>query len=544
MTTALEAALAAMVQAGVRTCYTVPGESFLPLLDAIDHHPELTLISTRHESGAAFMAEAEAKTTGRPAVVMATRGVGAANASIGVHTARQDSTPMVVLLGQVPRTHRYREAFQEIDLEAFYAPLVKAAATLPQAERFPELMARSLSTAVSGRPGPVMLALPTDVLEETAYTPAALAPGSRLMPAEPGNEAVELLATSLREAVAPVIIAGGGARACVRDLVAVAGRYDVGIYTAFRRQDAFPNNDPHYLGHLGLGASPELTGALRAADVVVVLGCRLSEITTQGYSLPGRSASVIHIDTDPDVVATAAPGSIGVMADCGATLRRLLRAPSAPPRDRDWSAARRTCLAEASLPEIVEGAPMNAFGGLAVMREMLPRDAIITNDAGNFSAFLHRYWGYDHPNTQVAPTNGAMGYAVPAAVGAKLANPGRPVVAVVGDGGFLMSGQEVETATRYGLPIIVIVFNNSMYGTIAMHMARAYGRTCATDILPVDVGGFARSLGAIGRTARNLASLRSALAEAMNADLPTVIDVVIDRDLISPTTTLSQLMST
>ena len=406
-------AVEVLARAGVRRFYTVPGESFLEILDAAEQHPGVSLVSTRHESGAAFMAEADAKFTGVPAVAMATRGVGASNLAIGVHTARQDSTPMVVLLGHVETPFLGREAFQEVDLAAFYAPIAKWTATVHRADRLAEFVERGLRIATTGRPGPVMLALPADLLGENVPVPPETGMTTVPRPA-PGPEEVGFVARRLAEARRPVIIAGEGARDAREELLAFAEAFDVGVYAAFRRQDVFPNEHPLYLGHLTLATPPETLRALDEADLVLVVGSRLDEVTTQSYG-------------------------------------------------------------------------------------------------------------------------------VPAAVAAKLAAPERRVVAVAGDGGFLMTGQELETAVRYGAAILVVVFRNGMHGTIAMHQARELGRTAGTEIGDVDLASYARSLGAEGYTVRDPGELVPALEGALASEAVALVDVVTDPDIISPSARLSEL---
>ena len=533
-----DAAVEVLARAGVRRFYTVPGESFLEVIDAVGRHPELSLVSTRHESGAAFMAEADAKLTGVPAVAMATRGVGASNLAIGVHTARQDSTPMVVLLGQVETPFLGREAFQEVDLPAFYAPITKWAATVHRADRVAEFVARGLRIATSGRPGPVMLALPADVLGEDVPIPddRAEAPPPRPVP-----EDVRWIAQRLSEARRPVVIAGGGASHARAELVAFAEAFDIGVYAAFRRQDVFPNEHPHYLGHLTLGTPPETLRVLEEADLVLVVGCRLDEVSTQSYKFPRAEQAVIQVDIDPDEVGFVVPPELGIVADPRAALAALIaQAPASPPA-RDWAAAHHAYLDSSSIPPDRAENGVDPAQVIAALKEVLPEDAIMTNDAGNFSGFLHRYWRYNHPRTQLAPANGAMGYGVPAAVAAKLAAPDRCVVALAGDGGFLMSGQEIETAVRYGAQILVVVFRNRMHGTIAMHQARELGRTAGVEIGDVDLAGYARSLGAAGYTVRDPDELVPALQEALGSESVALVDVLTDPDIISPTSRLSEL---
>ncbi len=531
-----------LARAGVRRFYTVPGESFLEVIDAVEQHPDLSLVSTRHESGAAFMAEADAKLTGIPAVAMATRGVGASNLAIGVHTARQDSTPMVVLLGHVETEFLGREAFQEVDLAAFYAPITKWAATVHRADRLAEFVERGLHIATSGRPGPVMLALPADVLGEDVPIPddRAEAPPPRPVPSP---EEVRGIARRLSEARRPVVIAGGGAGRAREALISFAEAFGVGVYAAFRRQDVFPNEHPLYLGHLTLGTPPDTLKALETADLVLVLGSRLDEVTTQSYRLPNTTQAVIQIDIDPgEIGAAVVPVERGVVADVRAALSALIshEAPSTRPA-RDWTDYHHAYLDSSSIPPSRAEDGIDPAQVIAALQEVLPEDAILANDAGNFSGFLHRYWRYDHPSTQLAAANGAMGYGVPAAIAAKLATPERCVVAVVGDGGFLMSGQEIETAVRCGTPILVVVFRNGMHGTIAMHQARELGRTAGIEIGEVDLASFARSLGAAGHTVRDPDELVPTLDEALASDTVSLVDIVTDPDIISPSARLSEL---
>jgi acetolactate synthase-1/2/3 large subunit len=545
--TAAHAVVGVLAAAGIRRCYTVPGESFLELADAIDQHPRMQLVSTRHENGAGFMAEAEAKLTGVPAVAAATRGPGASNLAVGVHTAMQDSTPMIVFLGQAETEHLGREAFQEVDLTAFYAPITKWSTTVHRADRLAEVTAKAVRVATTGRPGPVAIAVPGDLFGQRVGPQDP--PGPPVVPRPVlGTEARDRLATWLARAVRPVIVAGGGARAAREDLIRVAERFNTGVYAAWRRQDVFPNDHPLYLGHLGLGCSPPVLNALAEADAVLVVGCRMSETTTQGYRLPERGGRVrvAQIDIDPGQLGASTDLWFGAVADAGEALRELAGAPVQAPY-RDWSSARRVWVDTATVPPEAAGHPgsrLHPWAVVAGMRAALPEDALITNDAGNFASFLHRGWWFRHPRTQLAPTSGAMGYAVPAAVAAKIAAPDRTVVAVAGDGGALMTGQELETAVRMDAPVTVVVFQNGLYGTIAMHQARELGRIAGTRISgPLDLAGYARSLGARGATAHTREELEKALAEAVVADLPTLVDVRTDPEVISPGATLSGLLN-
>lgn len=538
------AAVEVLVRSGVRRAYTVPGESFLEILDAIEQHPEMSLVSTRHESGASFMAEADAKLTGVPAVAMATRGVGAANLAIGVHTAYQDSTPMLVLLGQVESSFLGREAFQEVDLPIFYSQITKWAATVPRPDRITEYVARGLRTATSGRPGPVMLALPSDLLSQDVTSNVdEQINGSRAGRPTLEAEDVRDISHRISEARRPVVIVGGGTRNAREELIAFAEGYNVGVYTSFRRQDVFPNDHPQYLGHLTLGTPPDTLRALEQADLVLVVGCRLSEVTTQGYRLPDANrSSVIQIDIDPNEVGAVVPVDYGVVVDACAALSALAAVSPATQPKRDWTEEHRAYLESRAIPNDRAKNGLDPAQVVGAMYEVLPEDAILTSDAGNFSAFVHRHWSHNYPRTQLAPTSGAMGYGVPAAIAAKLATPDRCVVATAGDGGFLMTGQEIETAVRYQAPITVIVFRNKMHGTIAMHQLRGLGRTTGTEIGDVDLAGYARSLGAEGFTVREPDELLSALKQATSEESVAVVDVLTDPDLLTPSLRLSELM--
>ncbi len=536
MTNAGEAIVDVAVRNSVTRFYTVPGESFLEVLDAVERHPSARLFSTRHESGAAFMAEADAKLSGVPAVAMATRAVGAANLAIGVHTASHDSTPMVVLVGDVETDIRGRGAFQEIDLAAFFRPIAKWVEVLDRADRAHEVMQRAIWKAKSGRPGPAVLILPSDVLGRPAGEgrPAALPAAPRCELASADREEIR---SRLERSRAPVVIAGGGSRD-QEVLVAFAESWGAGVCTAFRRQDAFPNTHPLHLGHLGLGAPKYLVSALERSDLVLVVGSRLSEVTTQRYTLP--SGHVVQIDIDPGALAADSVADLVALGDAGLALRALRR--DGEPRPAGFAAEHAEYLAWSEAGDPDEPALRSARDVVACMAAELPHDAVITNDAGNFAAFLHRFWRYRAPRSQVAPTSGAMGYAVPAAIGAKLAEPGRHVVAVVGDGGMLMTGQELETAARYGIGITVVVVNNGLYGTIAMHQARRFGRLAGVDIGAVDFAGYARSLGADGVTARSKAELRDALRTSLRTPGPTVICAPVDPEEIAPGAQLSDLL--
>jgi len=386
-----------------------------------------------------------------------------------------------------------------------------------------------------------MLALPADVLGEQVSDDPEVHVSSSPRSA-PAPEDVRNVAERLAAARRPVVIAGGGAQSARGSLISFAEAWGIGVYAAFRRQDVFPNEHPNYLGHLTLGTPQETLEALEGADLVLVVGCRLSEVTTQTYSLPRNDQAVIQVDLDPNEVGATVPVEIGLVSDADTALAALTGQAPSPPRARDWTDGHMAYLDSSTIPPDRATEGIDPARVVGAMREALPEDALLTNDAGNFSIFIHRYWRYNHPATQLASTNGAMGYGVPAAVAAKLAAPDRTVVACCGDGGFLMTGQEVETAVRYGATITVVVFRNGLHGTIAMHQKRAIGRTAGVEIGEVDLAGYARSLGADGHTVRDPDELAPALEAAVASDTATLLDVVTDPDIISPSTMLSEIV--
>ncbi|TQM36040.1 thiamine pyrophosphate-dependent enzyme [Pseudonocardia cypriaca] len=529
MTTVAAAVVELLAEAGARRCYTVPGESFLSLIDEVDRHPGLQLVSVRHESGAAFMADADARLTGVPAIAMASRGPGSSNLAIGVHTAHQDSTPMIVLLGQVDSQLRGREAFQEVDLTAFYTPITKWAVTAERAEDVPELVARGWRIATSGRPGPVAIAIPSDFVD-AEFSGAVPPPVAE--PATLDTAAVEELAGRLLAARRPVAIAGECARPARDRLVAAAEHFGIGVCTSFRRQDAFPADHPNFLGHLALATPDATVDAVTGADLLLVIGTRLDEVTTQRYRLPAPGTEVVPIGRY---------GHGGIDADPADVLAALARR-GGPARPVDWTQVHGAVDAWSTPPAGDADGGVHPAAVIAALHRHLPPDGIVTNDAGNFAAFLHRYWRFPPTTTQLAPVNGAMGYAVPSAVAAAVAAPERTAVAVVGDGGVLMTGQEIETAVRLGAPVVVLVLQNGMYGTIAMHQARDLGRTSGVDIGLVDLVRWAEGLGAAAYGVTDARELDEAVRRAVTGRRPAVVAVRTDPDIITPTATLTGLL--
>lgn len=518
MRTVAQAVTRVLADAGVEFGFTVPGESFLGLLDAFERAPELTLVSTRHESGAAFMAEAHGKLRGVPAVAMASRGPGAANLSIGVHTARQDHTPMVVLLGQVPTTKLRKDSFQEVDLVAMYRPLAGWAEQPSTAAEVPGVVAEAVAQAAGPRPGPAVVAVPSDLWDEPFDGEL---PRPAPAPAEPAP--VAELAERVRAAQRPVVIAGARDADTHRELVATAEALGLGVYTGFRRQDAFPEDHPQYAGHLGLTVPDPQLKALEDADLVLTAGMRMDEVTSQGFRFPLPDQQ--HVE---------------ITANAAETLRELRE--SVPARERDWAAAHEAVREYMTPPETGTGPAVHPTDVVRALRRNAPRDALVTNDAGNFSGFLHRYWCFTEPGTQLGPCNGAMGYAVPSAVAAKLAAPDRTVISAVGDGGVLMTGQEIETAVRHRAPIVVVVFQNGLYGTIALHQVKSDRQMSAVDIGAIDFASWARGLGAEGRTVNTRDELEPAVRAALSADRPCVLDVRTDPDVLTADARLADFL--
>ena len=535
-----------LVEQGVDHVFCVPGESHLAVLDALyDVRDRVRLIVCRHESGAANMADAYGKLTGRPGIALVTRGPGATNASIGVHTASQDSTPFVLLVGQVPRAFSDREAFQEIDYRRMFGHMAKWVAQIDDPRRVPEYVSHAFHAATSGRAGPVVLALPEDMLTEQAE--ARLAPRYQRVAAAPSAEQMARLGALLSAARKPIAIVGGNgwtAAACT-DLRAFAEAWQLPVTCAWRFQDVFDNEHPQYAGDVGIGINPKLARRIREADLALVLGPRLGEMTTGGYTLfevPVPSQALVHAHPGAEelgrVYAADLPINSG-MPELAAALARL-RPASPPPWAAETGAARSEYLAW-NAPVRVPG-PLQMAEVVAHLRERLPPDAIVTNGAGNFSTWAHRFYRYRRFKSQVAPTSGAMGYGVPAAVAAKAVHPDRVVVAFSGDGDFLMTGQELATAVQHELPVIVFVVNNGVYGTIRMHQERHYpGRVHGTALKNPDFAAYARSFGASGELVETTEQFAPALDRALAAGRPALIELRLSEEVITPTTTLAAI---
>ncbi|RYG73317.1 thiamine pyrophosphate-binding protein [Lentibacillus lipolyticus] len=524
----------------VRDVFCVPGESYLPLLDALHDEASIRLISARHESGAAFMAEGYAKSKLKPGVVMATRGVGAANLSIGVHTAYQDSTPMVVFLGQVHSKFRGREGFQEVDLDRYFGHIAKWAVEVKDAERMPELVQRAFRIAQTGRPGPVVVSLPEDVLPSEAamtFGPATVKP--KPAPSEEEKARVEEL---LSRAERPLVIAGGGVKSAQAEdaLVTFAEDFHLPVIAAFRRHDVFPHNHPLYAGHLGLGTNSKILETVEEADLIIALGTRLSEVTTQDYKIIPADKQLIHIDISVDTIGKVYSPDVGITADAREALKKFSEMEFRP-RWKGWADTRHKEYERISSLNVTHNDAVNKHM-MAVLDKLLPDDALLTNDAGNFAGWLHAYYKFTKKHTYVGPTSGAMGYGMPAALGAKLAMPDKPVVSLSGDGGFMMTVQELETAVRCQIPVICIVFNNRMYGTIRMHQEMHYPeKVIGTDLGNVSFADLASSVGAAGYTVESTEAFSQTLEDVIQAERPVVIEVLTDKEQISVSSTITQI---
>lgn len=532
----------ALAAAGVRWAFTVPGESFLEVLDALPA-AGIRVIATRHEGGASFMAEAVGQLTGAPAAVLGTRAVGAANMSIGIHTARSNSTPMVALVGQVARSHLGREAFQESDLVATPGGLAKWAAQIDDPATAAAQLGEGLSAMRSGRPGPVLFALPEDVLGEAvpARTRVDVAPaGAPPVDRAAVDEVLALLAVAVR----PLILAGGGIHAARArdDLVALSERLAVPVMAAWRRPTAFPNDHPHYLGMTGYGAPASVRERLDAADALLVIGSRLNEIASFDYRIPRARQRWAHVDLAPRSAAVAGlrRATIAVPADAGAFLRAALERSRTykPPRSRaaQTAADRAAYLAASSLAEEPDWtrpgvSPAHVTNAL---QRVAPVDAIFTTDAGNFGLWAARGLRFGQDQHFLAPTSGAMGYGLPAAIAASLVEPDRPVIALVGDGGLAMTMNELETAVRTGARPVVLAFDNRRYGTIAMHQRSEGLAETATGLGPMDFAAIARAMGAQGGRVTRDSEFEPALRDALAARKPALLQLEVDPSWVTP----------
>jgi acetolactate synthase-1/2/3 large subunit len=510
------------------------------VLEALHRAPDVRTISTRHEEGAAFMAIGHARLTGRPALAMGTRMVGGANLAIGIHTAFQDSVPMIAIIGQSPTGYRFREAFQEVELQQVFAPLAKLAIEVPTADRLAELTLRAARVAISGRPGPVVLIL-REELTQASVAPSAPEPLTHARPA-PDPAAVKMALALTRTAKRPIMIVGGGilASGATERLVAFAEAEEIPVVTAWRRPDAFPNSHPLYLGWSGL-RSPTITfERIAGADVVLAVGTRLGEFTSYRYRIPGDAAKLIHVDIDGEHLGGHRAAQVAIQADAAFFLDAIRIAAAEDPLSSSDAQARRAANAKDRAEWERQTTPgrgtaragyVDQQAIAAHLRRLLPPKAITVTDGGNFAGWPARFLRWERPGSFLGPTSGAMGYGVPAAIGARVARPASPVVVFVGDGGFMMTGMEIETAVREDVPIVVLVYDNAQYGTIKMHQRHDYpGRNLGTSLGPIDIAALARSLGATGLTVRDDGDFPAALAEGLGCGRPAVLHLRVDPD--------------
>ena len=528
---------------GVELAFCLPGESYLPVLDALYDSP-IRLITCRHEQGAANAAEAHGKLTGRPGVCLVTRGPGATQAAVGVHTAKQDSSPMLLLVGQVPRAFRGREAWQELDYVQVFGGIAKAAWEVDRAERIPEHMAEAFSVALSGRPGPVVLALPEDVLAEEADVVDV--PPFEPERIEPRTEDVERLRAMLADAERPLVVVGEGGWTAEtsRDVLAFCEANALPVACAFRCQDFVDNRSPSYVGVLGVAMDESLAARLRDADLVIAIGGRLGEVPTRRYTLlepPRPIHTLVRVHPDRDELSTVWEPDLAIaasLAEFGAVLAAL---EPVEPHWAEWTADARSEYEENLRHEPMEG-PVDLGEIMAFLRKRLPGDAVQTCGAGNFTVWAHRFAQFTQFGTQACPRSGSMGYGLAAANAAKLVHPDRVVVCFTGDGDFVMSSPELATAVQYELPIVVLLVNNGMYATIRMHQERQFpGRVVGTDLENPDFPALARAYGAHGERVERTEDFEAAFERALASGKPAVVEFPVDPERISPHIRLSEL---
>jgi acetolactate synthase I/II/III large subunit len=546
--TAAEVLIDQLVIHGARHVFCVPGESYIAALDAMVDRP-LEVTVCRQEGGACIMAEAMGKLTGRPGICFVTRGPGATNASSGLHIAQQDSTPLILFVGQIAREYREREAFQELDYRAVFGSIAKWVTEIDDPARVPEIISRAFHVATSGRPGPVVIALPEDMLVERVI--AADAPACEPVETSPGPADMRRLQMLLNEAQRPIALLGGSRwskTACVA-MQRFAERFVLPVATTFRRAHLFDACHPCYAGDLGIGPNPKLLARVKDADLVILIGGRLGEMPSQSYTLfdiPGPRQTLVHVHPGaeelgrvyrPALAINATPSAFAAALEGLARPEKVawsVATPAAHAEFREWTAKPPQVPGAVNLGEIIAG-----------LRDTLPAETIICNGAGNFSIWVHRYWRYRRYASQLAPIAGSMGYGVPAAIAAKRLMPERTVIAFAGDGDFLMTGQELATAIQYELPIIIVIADNGMYGTIRMHQERHYpARVIGTELKNPDFAALARAYGAFGALVEKTADFTAAFDAALASGKPAVIHLKVDPQAITPATTIDAIRKT
>ena len=531
---------------GVKTVFCVPGESYLGALDALyDVRDSIRVITCRHESGASYAAEAHGKLTGQPGIAFVTRGPGACNASIGVHTAFQDSSPMILFIGQVPRKFRGREAFQEIDFTSMYQPLSKWVVEVEDPKRLPEIIARAFALARGGRPGPVVISLPEDMLVEKVQVVDVVA--AELPVPEPSDNDLKVLGIMMSDAKKPLVIFGGGGwtEKSAADLEAFCEANSLPAVASFRVQDIFNNDHPNFIGELGYNTNPKLAQRVRNADFILAIGARLGETATQAYTLikaPKPDQKLVHVFADHTELGRVFQADLLIASDLSAFVSSICKIIQVDSSEWiSWLAESRADFDKWTVPGEYPG-PLNLAEAFIQLRDILPDDTIITTDAGNFAGWISRFFRFRKYRTLLGPTNGSMGYGMPAALAAKAERPELPVICYAGDGGILMTGNELATAVQNDLPIVVIIANNSMFGTIRMHEEREYpGREIATQLKNPNFVAWAESFGALGERVTKTDEFRPAVERALTASCPVVIELILDQELISSNITLTQL---
>ena len=534
----------------VDSIFAVPGESYLAALDALyGARNQIKLITCRQEGGATFMAEAFGKVTGKPGVCFVTRGPGACNASIAVHTAMQDSTPLVLFVGQVARNMSGREAFQEIDFSKMFAPPVtKLAVQIEDPCRIPEIVHHAFRTALSGRPGPVVVALPEDMLTEKCITNDGLKASAVRPQTSPAQ--VAQIRKALEKASRPIMILGGGGWSpeASKNIEKFSVKNKLPTAVSFRRQDLFDNHNEFYIGDLSTGVDPALSRRIKGADLLLVVGARMGEITTQGYSVintPVPDTTMIHVYAEaiefgkvfqPEIAVLSGMDSFSLEASAMAGVETI-------PWE-DWAKDARNDYLKTLKPDEIEG-PLDPAFVINLLQKKLPSNTIVTVDAGNFSGWAHRFWRFKHPQTELGPTAGAMGYSVPAGVAAQIARPGQQVVSFVGDGGFMMTGQELATALQHDSKPLIVLFNNNMYGTIRMHQEKYYpGRVIGTGLSNPDFKSVALAYGAHGERVTKNEEFEPALTLALGSNKASLIELITDPEQITTKTTITKLRAT
>jgi acetolactate synthase-1/2/3 large subunit len=533
---------------GVKRISCVPGESFLAVLDAL-HDSDIDVLVCRQEGGAAMMADAWGRLTGEPGICMVTRGPGATNASAGLHIARQDSIPMILFIGQVQRDAREREAFQEVEFRRAFTEFAKWVGEIDDASRIPEFVTRAFTIATSGRPGPVVLSLPEDMLRDEVEAPLAR-PYTRVE-SHPGSRQIADLHRRLIAAERPMIVLGGTRwdEDAVAGIRAFAERFKLPVGCSFRRQMLFDHLHPSYAGDVGIGINPALAKEVREADLLILLGGRLSEMPSSGYTLvdiPYPQQQLVHVYPDPSELGRVYRPDLAICASPADFVAALahLEAPDQPRWAERTERMHATYLAWSTTPEKSPGA-VHMGRIMDWIEANTAPDAILTNGAGNYATWQHRFHRFRRFNTQASPASGSMGYGLPAAVAAKQLFPDREVICFAGDGCFMMHGQEFATAVQYGLPIITLVINNGMYGTIRMHQEREYpGRVSGTTLHNPDFAALARAYGGHGETVKATEEFGPAFERARQSGKPSIIEITLDPEAITPSRTLTEIAQT